>query len=70
MLIYSNIAGEYPKNLVEALPELQVSGDFTPFDTKGEYIKKGNTQGLYHLFLGQGQNAFFAKGNQFELKLP
>jgi hypothetical protein len=62
MLIYFNIAGEYPKNLVEALPELQVSGDFTPFDKKGEYIKKGDTQGLYHLFLGQGQNAFIAKG--------
>jgi choline dehydrogenase-like flavoprotein len=54
--------GEYPKNLVEALPELQVSGDFTPFDKKGEYIKKGDTQGLYHLVLGQGQNAFIAKG--------
>jgi len=39
-----------------------VSGNFTPFDKNGPYIKEGNVQGLYHLVLGQGQNAFVGHG--------
>ncbi|KAL1999346.1 hypothetical protein VTN02DRAFT_4657 [Thermoascus thermophilus] len=54
--------GEYPSNLAEALSELHVSGKFAPFDRNGPYIKEGDVQGLYHLVLGEGQNAFVGHG--------
>ncbi|KAK7452183.1 hypothetical protein VKT23_012286 [Stygiomarasmius scandens] len=51
--------GEYPSTLVEALPELHISGN--PSDS-GKDIGVGKPTGLYNLVLGEGQNAFVGKG--------
>jgi hypothetical protein len=60
------VAGEYPSDLKEAAPELHVSGylgkDETPFE-----VEHGDRTGLYHLVLGEGQNAFVGNG-QFGLQ--
>ena len=60
---YCNVAGEYPSNLAEATPELHVSGDFAPNDKKSTRVNENDPTGLYHLVLGDGQNAFVANGN-------
>ncbi|KAK2784915.1 ERAD-associated protein [Emmonsiellopsis sp. PD_33] len=54
--------GEYPTTAAEAAPEFHISGAFSAFDMKGRYTNVGDSQGLYHLVLGQGQNAFMANG--------
>ncbi|THU97328.1 FAD/NAD(P)-binding domain-containing protein [Dendrothele bispora CBS 962.96] len=51
--------GEYPSTLTEALPELHVSGNPS---SSGKDIGTGKPTGLYNLVLGEGQNAFVAKG--------
>jgi hypothetical protein len=62
-------AGEYPTTAVEALPELHVSGSFTPLNNDGRYVREGDAQGLYHLVLGKGQNAFVANGERTPPKM-
>ena len=41
---------------------MHVSGLFQPTDHDGKYVDSGNPTGLYHLILGEGQNAFVANG--------
>lgn len=54
--------GEYPIELKDALKELHVSGDFAPGKTKGKLVDGGDPTGLYHLVVGEGQNAFVGNG--------
>ncbi|KAH7101205.1 FAD/NAD(P)-binding domain-containing protein [Auriculariales sp. MPI-PUGE-AT-0066] len=56
--------GEYPSNIFEAAPQVHVSGQLSPDDRKNLRIpvETGDPTGLYHLVLGQGQNAFVANG--------
>lgn len=56
------IAGEYPSNLVEALPEVHVSGNAGRDSGPLIDVALGGDTGLYHLILGEGQNAFVANG--------
>jgi choline dehydrogenase-like flavoprotein len=54
--------GEFPSGLKDALKELHVSGEFSPDDKKGKFVEGGDPTGLYHLVLGEGQNAFIGNG--------
>lgn len=54
--------GEYPSRLKDALKELHVSGDFAPNNKNGRWIEGGDPTGLYHLVVGDGQNAFVGNG--------
>jgi hypothetical protein len=54
--------GEYPTELDDAMKEFHVSGDFTPGQTKGKRVEGGDVTGLYHLVVGEGQNAFVGNG--------
>ena len=54
--------GEYPTELKDALKELHVSGDFAPDGKKGKWVEGGDPTGLYHLVVGDGQNAFVGNG--------
>jgi hypothetical protein len=54
--------GEYPIELKDALKELHVSGDFAPGRSKGKWVEGGDPTGLYHLVVGEGQNAFVGNG--------
>jgi len=54
--------GEYPIKLKDALKELHVSGDFAPGGKKGKWVEGGDPTGLYHLVVGEGQNAFVGNG--------
>lgn len=54
--------GEYPVSAIDALKELHISGN-TGENTKEVCdMTKGDPTGLYHLILGEGQNAFVANG--------
>lgn len=55
-------AGEYPSTLMEAVPELHVSGLAEPADLPGKMVEGGDPTGLYHLILGAGQNVFVGNG--------
>lgn len=54
--------GEYPIGLKDALKELHVSGDFAPGEKRGKWVEGGDPTGLYHLVVGEGQNAFVGNG--------
>jgi choline dehydrogenase-like flavoprotein len=54
--------GEYPSGFVDAMKQLHVSGDFAPGFLKGSLVECGDPTGLYHLIVGQGQNAFVGNG--------
>lgn len=54
--------GEYPEELPDALKEVHVSGKFAPWRTKGKWTEGGDPTGLYHLVVGEGQNAFVGNG--------
>lgn len=54
--------GEYPTRAVEAFKQLHVTGEFAPGWTKGVPLDEGDPTGLYHLIMGQGQDAFVANG--------
>lgn len=54
--------GEYPSSLRDAMKELHVSGDFAPHNRREQYIEGGDPTGLYHLVVGNGQNAFVGNG--------
>jgi hypothetical protein len=54
--------GEYPTNLPDAIKELHVSGEFAPWKAKGKWVEGGDPTGLYHLVVGEGQNAFVGNG--------
>ncbi|KAF7189115.1 Cholesterol oxidase [Pseudocercospora fuligena] len=54
--------GEYPSGLLEAAPEVHVSGNLGQDEEPVENVSIGRRTGLYHLILGEGQNAFVANG--------
>lgn len=54
--------GEYPSGFVDAMKQMHVSGDFAPGFLKGSLVECGDPTGLYHLIVGQGQNAFVGNG--------
>ncbi|PVH69060.1 FAD/NAD(P)-binding domain-containing protein [Cadophora sp. DSE1049] len=54
--------GEYPTKLKDALEELHVSGSFAPGEKRGKWVEGGDPTGLYHLVVGEGQNAFVGNG--------
>jgi FAD binding domain len=54
--------GEYPEELEDALKDLHVSGQFAPGQMKGKWVEGGDPTGLYHLVVGEGQNAFVGNG--------
>jgi hypothetical protein len=54
--------GEYPTKLKDAMKELHVSGDFAPGRRSGRWVEGGDPTGLYHLVVGEGQNAFVGNG--------
>lgn len=55
---------EFPVDSASAAPEIHVSGKVAPGSTL-EQLDTGDPQGLYHLIIGEGQNAFVANGNRF-----
>ena len=55
-------AGEYPVSVEEAAGELHITGDEDASDERSVPIDTGNQTGLYHLMIGEGQNAFVANG--------
>ncbi|TAQ91395.1 hypothetical protein B7494_g351 [Chlorociboria aeruginascens] len=54
--------GEYPSGFLDAMRELHVSGDFSPGNLSGLQVNEGEATGLYHLYVGKGQNAFVGNG--------
>ncbi|KAJ7177844.1 hypothetical protein C8R46DRAFT_1212580 [Mycena filopes] len=54
--------GEYPADLTEAIPEVGVSGNAGKFSGPLIDVAVGGPTGLYHLILGEGQNAFVGHG--------
>jgi hypothetical protein len=59
--------GEYPTSLTSAAGEIRVSGDFVPSGAGAgrsliSGVEGGNPTGLYHLVMGDGQNAFMGNG--------
>ena len=58
-------AGEYPETVKEAGRELHLSGDFSTKDAGPVPIETGDPTSLYHLILGNGQNAFVANGSYY-----
>ncbi|KAL7273366.1 hypothetical protein RUND412_003786 [Rhizina undulata] len=54
--------GEYPVTIEEAYPELHFSGNQGKDGKLGHNGTHGKKTGLYHLILGEGQNAFVANG--------
>ena len=56
------LAGEYPSSLAEAVPQLHFSGEFSPYGKLKKMIPEGDPTGLYHLMVGDGQNALVANG--------
>lgn len=53
--------GEYPVDFASAAPEIHVSGDIEKHSKIAQF-DGGDRQGLYHLIVGEGQNAFVANG--------
>ncbi|KAJ6588514.1 hypothetical protein B0H19DRAFT_1205902 [Mycena capillaripes] len=54
--------GEYPSDLKEAALEVYVSGNAGKFSGPLKDVALGGPTGLYHLVLGEGQNAFVGNG--------
>lgn len=66
----STLAGEYPATLKETLPQFHVSGESNSLKGKLKWVESGDPTGLYHLMVGEGQNAFVANGESCCLQLP
>ncbi|KAM0556073.1 hypothetical protein ACHAPJ_006061 [Fusarium lateritium] len=57
--------GEFPETLLEAVKELQITGEFAPGDRRsipGHVLQGLNPTGLYHFVVGEGQNVYMANG--------
>ena len=54
-------AGEYPAKPVEVDQEFHVSGELLS-NSYGKFQDTGKATGLYHLVVGEGQNALVANG--------
>jgi hypothetical protein len=59
---FHQTAGEYPSSLNEVQSEFHIAGDFAPLGLNGLHVETGDPTGLYHLMLGDGQNAFVGNG--------
>lgn len=59
--------GEYPETLTQTAKELNISGNRSRAFHKDKQIKFGNTSGMYHLIVGDGQSAVVGNG---KLNLP
>lgn len=68
LLIFT--AGEYPTGTIDALKQLHVSGNFAPGIFTGTSVEEGDPTGLYHLIVGEGQNAFVGNGKYLTLLQP
>jgi choline dehydrogenase-like flavoprotein len=55
--------GEFPSDILEAAPEIHVTGNVEPRSKLAE-LNTGNRQGLYHFVVGEGQAAFVANGTR------
>ena len=53
--------GEYPTDFTSAAPEIHVTGAFQKGSKVADF-DGGDEQGLYHLIVGEGQDAFVANG--------
>ena len=56
-------AGEYPTTLKDAAPQVHMSGHLGNAQA-GKWFSEGEPTGLYHLVVGEGQNAFIANGKK------
>jgi choline dehydrogenase-like flavoprotein len=54
--------GEYPSTMTEAMKQLHISGNFKPGELLNIAVDQGDPTGLYHLVVGEGQNAFVGNG--------
>ncbi|KAI1816726.1 FAD/NAD(P)-binding domain-containing protein [Poronia punctata] len=54
--------GEYPSGSRDALEQMHCSGQFAPPYLPKHMVEGGNPTGLYHLVLGNGQNAMVGNG--------
>lgn len=57
--------GEFPESLDDAIKEVHVSGELAPGDRRGKegkQVDRGNPIGLYHMVVGDGQNAYVGNG--------
>jgi hypothetical protein len=54
--------GEYPVSGLDAFKQVHVSGNRAANNAPIEDFTKGDPTGMYHLILGEGQNAFVANG--------
>ncbi|KAI0397227.1 FAD/NAD(P)-binding domain-containing protein [Xylariaceae sp. FL0594] len=54
--------GEFPSGSKDALHQLHFSGQFAPTYLPKHVVDGGNPTGLYHLVLGNGQNALVGNG--------
>ncbi|KAJ7641630.1 hypothetical protein FB45DRAFT_976315 [Roridomyces roridus] len=54
--------GEFPSDLKTAATEVHISGNAGKFSGPLEDVQFGKSTGLYHLILGEGQNAFVGNG--------
>lgn len=55
-------AGEYPTGTIDAFKQLHISGNFAPGLLGSSNVEQGDPTGLYHLIVGEGQNAFVGNG--------
>jgi len=53
--------GEYPTDFASVIPELHITGE-VDIGPELERLNVGGPQGLYHLIVGENQNAFVANG--------
>ncbi|KAL9066065.1 MAG: hypothetical protein Q9157_007266 [Trypethelium eluteriae] len=56
--------GEFPTSFKDAATQIHVTGDENASDERSVPIDRGNPTGLYHLMIGEGQNAFV--GNDYD----
>jgi hypothetical protein len=57
--------GEYPSSMRDSLGEVHCSGAFAPLETNGVMVDEGNQTGMFHLIVGQGQNAVVCNGTAY-----
>jgi NADH dehydrogenase FAD-containing subunit len=55
--------GEFPVELVEATKQVHMSGKILEDDSEDVLVETGDPTGLYHLVVGDGQNAFVGNGS-------
>jgi hypothetical protein len=61
--------GEYPTSSEDATSQLHVSGEFAPGWVPKKVVESGDPTGMYHLVLGNNQNAVVCNGEFTTLHL-